>query len=216
MRKFDFVIFDCDGVLVDSEPMTNIVIRDNLAGYGLEMSTQDVIGFFMGGTMRGIMDKAMALGARLPADWQDEIYAAMFEALEAGVEIIPGVAEMLDRLDAAGVGYAVGSNGPHAKMAITLKRTGLLERLEGRIYSREDVPRAKPAPDVYLKAALDAGMAPERCMVVEDSPSGARAGIAAGMFTAGFVAETPRERLAPICDVLFGDMSELPGLIGLR
>lgn len=211
----DLVIFDCDGVLVDSEPLTNVVIRDNLHRHGLNLSTQDIVDLFVGGTIMGIMKTAREMGADLPDDWVDGMYREVFEVLAEQVEIVPGVMGVLDALDAAGIPYAVGSNGPHRKMEITLARTGLLARLQGRVYSREDVQNPKPAPDVYLKAAEAAGVIPARCVVVEDSASGARAGKAAQMFTVGYVAETDPARLAPICDALFASMDELPKLLGL-
>jgi HAD superfamily hydrolase (TIGR01509 family) len=211
----DLVIFDCDGVLVDSEPLTNAVMRDNLASHGLDISYDRIMELFVGGTMQGVMTKAREMGAALPDNWLDEMYGAMFERLAAEVELIPGADGVLDRLDAAGISYAIGSNGPHAKMEITLKRTGLIDRLQGRVVSREDVPNPKPAPDVYLKAAQDAGIAPVRCVVVEDSASGAKAGVAAGMTTFGFTRDTPAKRLAQICDALFEDMADLPKLLGL-
>ncbi|WP_195820827.1 HAD family hydrolase [Roseobacter sp. MH60115] len=212
----DLVIFDCDGVLVDSEPVTNVVIQDNLARHGLEISLERIVDLFVGGTMAGVMSTAREMGAQLPDGWLDSIYSEMFEALEAGVDLVPGVVGVLDALDAAGIGYAVGSNGPHRKMEITLTRTGLRQRLDGQIYSREDVAQPKPAPDVYLKAAAEAGVSPDRCVVVEDSASGARAGKAAGMYCLGYVAETDPERLAPICDALFQSMDDLPGMLNLR
>ncbi|WP_107847401.1 HAD family hydrolase [Litoreibacter ponti] len=215
MHKFDLVIFDCDGVLVDSEPITNRLMQEDLARHGLVLSLDDVLDQFVGGTMRGVMDKANAMGANLPIGWVDQFYAQMFERLAAEVEVIPGAPAVLDALDAAGLPYAVGSNGPHAKMDITLRRTGLFERLQGRVYSREDVALPKPAPDVYLKAAADAGVAPDRCAVVEDSPTGAAAGKAAGMTVFGFAAEMPRARLLPICDHVFEDMLELPELLSV-
>lgn len=214
MRRFDMVIFDCDGVLVDSEPLTNRVLQRNLAGYGLEMSLEDIMAQFVGGTIKGVGEQAREMGADLPDTWVDELYAQMFEAL-IDVTPIPGAVDVLDALDDAGIVYAVGSNGPHAKMAITLPRCGLADRLAGRVYSREDVPNPKPAPDVYLLAAKNAGIAPERCVVVEDSGSGARAGKAAGMFVAGFHAESDIESLRPHCDALFDRMDALPKLIGL-
>ena len=215
MRKFDMVIFDCDGVLVDSEPITNRAMQRNLASYGLELTLEEVMGSFVGGTIFGVCEKAKSMGADLPETWVEDFYQEMFEALRDTVEAIPGAAAVLDGLDAAGIIYAVGSNGPHEKMRITLTRTGLRERLEGRIYSREDVANPKPAPDVYLKAAADAGVPPARCVVIEDSASGAKAGKAAGMTVFGFAAETPADRLEPICDLVFEDMHDLPGLLGL-
>ncbi|WP_425040618.1 HAD family hydrolase [Primorskyibacter sp. S187A] len=212
----DLVIFDCDGVLVDSEPITNRVVQANLAGYGLQLTQEETVAQFVGGTMKGVMERAIALGADLPDTWLDEIYSAMFAALATDVDVIPGVPEMLDRLDGAGILVAVGSNGPHAKMDITLERTGLLPRFAGKIVSHQDVPQAKPAPDVYLEAARRSGVVPARAVVVEDSVSGAKAGKAAGMFTLGYAADTDPAKLAPICDVVFQDMSALPGLLGLK
>jgi len=211
----DMVIFDCDGVIVDSESITDRVMQASFKRYGLQLETDEIARLFVGGTMQGAMNKAIKLGASLPKDWLDLIYPEIFAALEQEVEVIPGAIAVLDALDAAGIPYAIGSNGPHAKMEVTLTRTGLKERLAGCIYSREDVPNAKPAPDVYLHAAKQAGIAPARCVVIEDSASGAKAGVAAGMRTYGFYGETPKERLAPICDELFGDMKYLPKLLGL-
>lgn len=211
----DLVIFDCDGVLVDSEPLTNVIIRDNLARHGLKISIDQVVDLFVGGTMMGVMKTARDMGAKLPEGWLDTIYSEIFDVLAARVEPVPGIATVLDTLDDAGIPYAVGSNGPHRKMEITLTRTGLIERLQGRIYSREDVANPKPAPDVYLKAAQEAGIAPNRCVVVEDSASGARAGKAANMCTFGYVAQSDPARLDPICDRLFASMDALPDLLGL-
>lgn len=209
------VIFDCDGVLVDSEPISNRVLRDDLAGRGLDLPQSEIERLFVGGTMMGVRDTARDMGADIPDNWLDHIYAAMFRALEKEVQVVPGVPDMLDRLTLAGIATAVGSNGPHAKMRITLGRTGLWDRFQGRIVSREDVERPKPAPDVYLAAAALDGLVPARCVVVEDSPSGARAAKAAGMTCFGYVADTDPTRLTDICDLMFDDMSKLPGLLGL-
>lgn len=215
MMPPDMVLFDCDGVLVDSETLTADVLRRNLGRHGLQVSRAQLNELFLGGTMMGLADTAKSMGADLPASWVDDIYLEVFEVLGAEVEAIAGVLPVLDALDNAGIAYAVGSNGPHRKMEITLSRTGLIERLRGRVYSREDVPTPKPAPDVYLKAAADAGVAPARCVVIEDSPNGARAGKAAGMLCFGFSAETDASWLEPICDLLFDRMEDLPGLLGL-
>ena len=120
----DFVIFDCDGVLVDSEGITNLVIQDNLAKYGLHVAVDDIIRLFVGGTMSGVMTQARSMGAALPDDWLDEIYPEMITRLGQEVTLVPGAVDVLDALDAAGIGYAVGSNGPHRKMDVTLARTG--------------------------------------------------------------------------------------------
>ncbi|GFE49053.1 hydrolase [Roseobacter cerasinus] len=211
----DLVIFDCDGVLVDSEPLTNVVIRDNLARHGLDLSLQEILGTFVGGTMAGVMREARAMGAQLPDDWVGRIYEEMFVVLAEKVEIVPGIVGVLDALDQASIPYAVGSNGPHRKMEITLGRTGLSDRLQGRVYSREDVANPKPAPDLYLQAAARAGVPPERAVVIEDSPTGARAAQAAGIRCFGYVADTDPARMTPFCEAVFDRMQVLPGLLGL-
>ena len=210
------VLFDCDGVLVDSEPLTADVLVANLARHGLPLTHAQLSQMFLGGTMMGVEAQARKMGADLPLSWLEDTYQEVFDALGAAVEPVAGIFEVLDALDAATIPYAVGSNGPHRKMDVTLTRTGLSPCFVGRIYSREDVPNPKPAPDVYLKAALDAGVAPSACVVVEDSANGARAAKAAGMHCFGFAADTAPERLAPVVDTLFYAMEELPGLLALR
>jgi HAD superfamily hydrolase (TIGR01509 family) len=211
----EYVIFDCDGVLVDSEPVTNRVLQANLARYGLDMSLTRIVELFVGGTMPGVMAGAREHGAALPDGWLDEIYGEMYAALERDCPLVEGVLPVLDALDAADIPYAVGSNGPHAKMRITLTRIGLKPRLAGRIVSREDVANPKPAPDVYLRAASLGGVPPARCVVIEDSASGARAAQAAGMTCFGYTGSFPASKLAPHCDATFAAMSDLPALLGL-
>ncbi len=215
MPDFDMVIFDCDGVLVDSEPISNGVMQRSLARYGLPLPLDEVMRIFVGGTLEGGFMRAKERGADLPADWVSQIDAEICVALEAQAEAITGVVQVLDALEGAGIPYAVASNGPHRKMGITLGCTGLKARFDGRIYSADDVKNPKPAPDVYLKAATDAGVGPARCAVIEDSASGARAGKAAGMAVFGFAADTPADRLRPVCDQIFDKMAELPRLLGV-
>lgn len=211
----DLVIFDCDGVLVDSEPVTNLVLRDSLAMHGLHLQLSDVIDLFVGGTIASACAQARERGAQLPDTWVDDIYAEMFAALSENCPIIEGVVPLLDALDSHGIPVAVGSNGPHAKMRITLTKTGLWDRFEGRIVSREDVSNPKPAPDVYLKAAAGNHVSPARCVVIEDSSTGARAAKAAGMACFGFDPAGDSERLPEICDAVFNKMTDLPLLLGL-
>ncbi len=209
------VIFDCDGVLVDSEALVTGVLQKNLARHSLKLSTEELVTKFVGGTMAGVMKTAREMGADLPDDWLDAMYAEMFDVLGETVEAIPYVSEMLDQLDRAGIVYAVGSNGPMRKMEITLNRIGLWDRLKGRVYSSYDCAAPKPAPDVYLKAAKLAGINPSDCVVVEDSPTGARAAVAAEMRCFGYSGETDAELLKPYCVTTFVDMRKLPDLLGL-
>ncbi|WP_371226077.1 HAD family hydrolase [Roseovarius sp. 2305UL8-3] len=213
------VLFDCDGVLVDSEPITNRLLRDDLAAHGLDVPLEQIMTLSVGGTMEGVAEAARQRGAILPDDWVDRFYQIMFAGLEHEVEAVPGVSAVLDHLIAAGIGIAVGSNGPRAKMDITLHRTGLMDRLFPHIYSARDLAHPKPAPDVYLHAARQLGVAPRACVVVEDSASGAQAAVAAGMPCIGFApAHMPSdqaEKLARHCNSVIADMSMLPRHIGL-
>lgn len=209
------VIFDCDGVVVDSEPLTLQLIRDDLAARGLPLDLTKTTDLFMGSTIAGAGAQAREMGADIPEDWIDLIYDKVFAALARKVEPIPGIGAVLDRLDRQGIAYAIGSNGPHRKMEITLARCGLAARFAGRTYSREDVAAPKPAPDVYLLAASQAGVAPQDCVVIEDSATGAQAAVAAGMAVFGFARETPRAKFEGLTELLFDDMGQLPALLGL-
>ena len=214
-REPKMVIFDCDGVVVDSEPLTLQLIRDDLAARGLPLELPKVTDLFVGGTIAGAGAQAQAMGAAIPSDWADQIYDKVFAALARSVEPIPGIGAVLDRLDHQGIPYAIGSNGLHRKMEITLARCGVAARFAGRTYSREDVAAPKPAPDVYLLAASQAGVAPQDCVVVEDSATGAQAAVAAGMAVLGFARETPRVKFEGLTDLVFDDMAQLPTLLGL-
>jgi HAD superfamily hydrolase (TIGR01509 family) len=216
MNEPDLVIFDCDGVLVDSELITSRVLRDNLAKHGLGLDISQIETLFVGGTMAGVMKTSRELGAALPDNWLDLIYPDIFAALEDECTAVPEIEAVLDALDAAGIGYAIGSNGPMAKMDVTLRSCGMQDRFSGRVYSAHDCAASKPAPDVYLKAAAQAGVVPVRCAVIEDSATGARAGAAAGMAVFGFARGGGRDKLAPYCTAVFDRMSELPALLGLR
>ncbi|MCB2132711.1 HAD family hydrolase [Albidovulum sp.] len=210
------VLFDCDGVIVDSEPTTDRVIAANLTRHGLPMDPDGVRSLFRGGTMFGVADAARTRGANLGEGWVDAVYAEVFDALAAGTPLIEGITGVLDALDAAAIPYAVGSNGPHRKMAITLgQHPALHDRLRGRIYSREDVARPKPAADLYLYAANRIGAEPSRCIVIEDSATGARAARAAGMRCLGYAPHDDGAALAAVGARPFRHMDELPALLGL-
>ena len=209
------VIFDCDGVLVDSEHSSNQVLQHSLSLYGLEVPTERIIDLFVGGTLAGVMVQAREMGADLPDDWLDNIYTEILDVLAQSVELVPNVERVLDALDAASIVYAIGSNGPMRKMEVTLRRTGLWDRFEGRIFSSHDCAAPKPAPDVYLKAARFACVYPGECVVIEDSANGARAAVAAKMPCYGYCAETPIDKLTPYCVSTFDDMRDLPKFLGI-
>ncbi|MEO3414301.1 HAD-IA family hydrolase [Roseovarius sp. CAU 1744] len=209
------VIFDCDGVLVDSERITIRLLRDDLARYGFDLPLDQIMAIFVGGTIKGGAVEVIRRGAALPEDWTELFYAKMFAALAAEVEAVPGVTDLLARLHQAGIARAVGSNGPPAKMEITLTRTGLRDWLSPHIYSAQELENPKPAPDIYLHAARCLDASPENCVVVEDSVSGARAARAAGMRCIGYADAGQGAFLAPHCDAVVHDMQAVARLLGV-
>ena len=216
MTRPDLVIFDCDGVLVDSETVSNRVLAENLTRHGLPMTLERSMQLFVGGTMRGVGEQARRMGADLPPDWVDEVYAETYAALRAGVDVIAGIPELLDHLDAARIPYAVGSNGSEAKMEITLGQNGLMDRFKGAIFSAHTLKTAKPDPGLYLAAAAHFGVDPARAVVVEDSATGATAAARAGMRCLGYAAHDDGARLAATGAEMFHSMFAVPGLIGLQ
>lgn len=218
MRPFDLVIFDCDGVLVDSERLIVRVEAQICQERGWDLTEDDVIREFV-----GLSDVAMRarlselVGEDLDDDWDAEYTDRYREALARDLEAVPGIAAAIDAVERAGLATCVASSGSHQKMALTLGKTGLLDRFAGRIFSATDpgVAAGKPAPDLFLHAAARMGAEPARCAVVEDSPYGIEAAVAAGMVPFGFTGSViPAERLARDGVTTFDSMAELPALVG--
>ena len=209
------VIFDCDGVLVDSEPIAARVVAASITGHGWPITAQECHTAFVGGTLAGIKKAIRDNGVVLPDSWTSTVYEELFEALDREVEIIAGVEQVLDQLDAAKIPYCVGSNGPMRKMEITLGRTGLLDRLRHGLHSAHEVGVAKPDPGLFLHAAAAAGVAPSRAVVVEDSVTGVRAAVAAAMPVFGYGAEGQGPALAREGARLFDHMAQLPRLLAV-
>ncbi|MEU7304092.1 HAD family hydrolase [Streptomyces sp. NPDC007206] len=212
--RYDLVIFDNDGVLVDSEPISNRHLAAYLTELGHPTSYEDSIRDYMGSAMHRIHELMLErTGQRLPDDFDDVFHARVFAAFERELQPVTGVAGVLEKLAADGVPYCVASSGSHARIRVGHRTTGLDRWFpEERIFSSEDVGRGKPAPDLFLYAAQRMGVAPERCLVVEDSPLGVQAAVAAGMTVYGFTAMTPAEKLAD-ADQLFSSMGELADLL---
>lgn len=211
----DAVIFDCDGVVVDSEHSTLVMVRDDLEKYGLCLTLDDLERDYIGGTVETVAVKARANGARLPEDWVSDFYDRMYAMLRAHVPLVPGVVGVLDALDRAGIPFAMGSNGTPEKMQITLGQHGLIGRFRGHLYSGQALGRPKPAPDLYLHAAAQLGVSPAGCVVIEDSAAGARAARLAGMRCYGYAPKGGHPGLVAEGAVLFNDMADLPALLGV-
>ncbi|MET8770831.1 HAD family hydrolase [Streptomyces sp. NPDC004658] len=212
--RYDLVIFDNDGVLVDSEPISNRLLAAYLTELGHPTSYEDSIRDYMGSAMHRIHDLVLErTGKRLPVDFDEVFHARVFAAFERELRPVPGVTGVLEKLSADGVPYCVASSGSHARIRVGHRTTGLDRWFpEERVFSSEDVGRGKPAPDLFRHAAERMGVAPERCVVVEDSPLGVQAAVAAGMDVYGFIAMTPAERLAG-AGQLFSRMDQLPDLL---
>ncbi|MFF9755301.1 HAD family hydrolase [Streptomyces sp. NPDC014344] len=208
--RYDLVIFDNDGVLVDSEPLSNRHLAAYLTELGHPTTYEDSIRDYMGSAMHRVHDLIEErTGQRLPADFDDVFHARVFAAFERELKPVPGVAGVLEELEADGVPYCVASSGSHQRIRVGHRAAGLDRWFDdGRIFSSQDVGRGKPAPDLFLYAAERMGTAPERCVVVEDSPLGVQAAVAAGMDVYGFTGMTPAEKLSGATR-LFDDMGEL-------
>jgi HAD superfamily hydrolase (TIGR01509 family) len=213
------VIFDCDGVLVDSETMAFKTDNDMVRALGLDWTVEECMQKFLGRSTKSCVEIIeAALSRPVPEGWVETWQEAMHDALRKnGVAPIPGIFAALDGLDAARVPYCVASSGEMEKMDITLSSSGLMPRLAGRIYNSAMVARGKPAPDLFLHAAKSMGAAPADCVVVEDSVAGVTAGVAAGMRVMAYAAAVyvDREGMRRAGGELFEDMANLPRLIGL-
>ncbi|MCB5291664.1 HAD family hydrolase [Arthrobacter sp. SO3] len=210
---FELVVFDCDGVLVDSEVIAVRVDQLVLADLGWELEREEIVERFVGRSEADFIAAVEEqLGIELGEGWDRKYDPWYRTAFERELVAVDGVEEALDGLR---VPHCVASSGSHAKMRRTLRRTGLWHRFEGRIFSASEVASGKPAPDLFLHAAGTLGAAPERCaVVVEDSAHGVQAARSAGMHVFAYAGGvTPAGRLEGPGTTVFHDMRQLPGLI---
>jgi HAD superfamily hydrolase (TIGR01509 family) len=213
----NLIIFDCDGVLVDSEVISCRAHAQALTRYGYPITSEQVFERFLGRSMRQATREVEAeLGRSLPDDFHAQVYAEIFRLFAISLEATPYIGEVLDHLT---VPACVASSGPPEKISASLNRVGLYDRFAPHIFSAVQVPNGKPAPDLFLFAADQMQTQPERCLVVEDSISGITAARAAGMTVLGFCggshcrdghAATLR---AAGAHETFDDMRQLPALI---
>ncbi|MEV0383761.1 HAD family hydrolase [Nonomuraea sp. NPDC050643] len=204
----ELVIFDCDGVLVDSEPISVRVGTAALRRLGWTIDEAEYAERFVGCTNE-YWDEAVG---QTPPGWRERLIADYWAAMEAELRAVDGIATALERLT---IPICVASNGRHHTIRRNLEQTGLAGHFTGRVFSAEDVARGKPAPDLFLHAAATLGVKPERCVVVEDSPFGVTAAMSAGMRCLAFAGGlTPADRLSGLGATLFHDPATLPDLIG--
>ncbi len=215
IKPIELVIFDCDGVLVDSERLAVRLQVALGAELGWPITADEVVERFIGRSKESIVGQiAERLGAETAALWWSLLVQRHRDAVDTGLDPVDGLPEALAALT---LPTCVASSGSHAKMRHTLGRTGLYAHFEGRIYSASEVSRGKPAPDLFLYAARRMGVDPAACAVVEDSGPGVAAARAAGMRAFGYAGgPTPAARLEGPDTVVFGDMRALPGLLAGR
>jgi HAD superfamily hydrolase (TIGR01509 family) len=206
------VIFDCDGVLVDSEGPVAEVVSARLARHGLPLTPDEVDRLFTGGTLDRTAARAREMGARLPDSWVPDTYAEIYARLRQGVPLIPGILELIAALDAARIPRWVASNGAFEKMRITLTPSGLWDLFDGRILSREILP-AKPAPDMILHAIAAEGVAPGETVMIDDSATGCTAAQNAGVRCLGFAARGDGSALAAAGAEVVRSMAEVRALL---
>ncbi|MBI3531512.1 MAG: HAD family phosphatase [Burkholderiales bacterium] len=216
MTRFDAILFDCDGVLVDSEPIVNRVLRDMLAERGWVLTAEECWSIFVG---KAVKDERARIeqhtGQPLTEDWLAGFRARRNAALESELTVIANaqaaVHEVHARHDAR---IACASGADRHKVELQLRKVGLLDYFAGRIFSGHEMPRSKPHPDVYLAAAAALAAVPQRCAVVEDTLTGVAAGVAAGATVFAYVPQGDAGvfRRAGAVEV-FGDMAQLPDVL---
>ena len=210
------VIFDCDGVLVDSEPLANASFSRALKAHGLDWSAEETMRRLMGLSLKSALEVCEAeIGRKLPADFLEKMQAVTYQSFrDAPLKPIAGVKEAVLALQEAGLDTCVASSGLPEKMRFTLGLTGLWDLFDGRIFSSSQVPRGKPFPDLFLHAALALNVQPFECTVVEDSVPGVLAARSAGMRALAYAGApyADRDALAAAGGELFDDMKKLPFL----
>ncbi|WP_297370342.1 HAD family phosphatase [Acidocella sp.] len=196
----DLIIFDCDGVLIDSEGIASEVVAQDLTALGWPMSAAEAMTLFVGMNLTNMVPMIEArLGRPLHHAWVQELAAKLVAGMQAGARLIEGADKLLHEVTARGIPWRVASNSSTNELDAKFTRTGLMGLTKGRCFSATDIlargGRPKPAPDLYLAAAQDAGIPPARCVVLEDSPLGVRGAVAAGMLCYGFA---PHGEAAPL------------------
>ncbi|RYF41533.1 MAG: HAD family phosphatase [Comamonadaceae bacterium] len=218
--NFDAVLFDCDGVLVDSEPITNGVLRDMLEELGWTLSTEECMRLFIGKAVKDEVGMIEAkTGQRITEDWMQRFRERRNVGLVARVQPIRGAVEAAAAIHALyGGRIACASGADRFKVELQMDKCGLMPYFSGRIFSGHEMPRSKPAPDVYLAAAAALGVDPKRCAVIEDTVTGVTAGVAAGATVFGYSpAEAGHDAPAALRQAgarhIVTDLADLPALL---
>ncbi len=218
VRELQLVIFDCDGVLVDSEVISNGVLAGLLTAEGLPTTLAEARRDYQGLLLAEVVVRAQErLGRPLPEDWLERFERERAEAFRRELAPVRGAAEVVEEVRAAGMTVCVASQGKPEKTRLSLELTGLRHLFgDGALFSAYSVARGKPHPDLFLHAAAEMGADPTGCVVVEDTPSGVLAGVSAGMRVFGYAADSDQQTLRQAGAEVFRSLDELPALLGLR
>lgn len=209
--KLATVLFDCDGVLVDSEPIAAAVASQAFAEIGWHISAAEARARFTGMTLRDMLPLITEeIGGPVPPEWVAGLPRRLMRAMTEQALVMEGAAEMLHATNALGLHWRVASNSSRPELAVKFSRTGLADLVGDRYHSAAEVARGKPAPDIFLHAAAAAETPPGACLVVEDSVPGVRAARAAGMCCIGFAPTLDGADLAAEGAILVRGMAELP------
>ncbi|MBD2535932.1 HAD family hydrolase [Nostoc flagelliforme FACHB-838] len=207
----NLVIFDCDGVLVDSEPLTNRALTYILNDIGIKITYEEVLETFVGKSFSNCLEIIeYKLQRPLSKSFSKDFEEITFKLFEQELKPVDGVTEILDSIM---VKTCIASSGSHEKLSKTLSLTGLLPRFTNRIFSVTEVTRGKPYPDIFLHAANEMGEHPKNCVVIEDSIPGVLAAVAANMKVFGYAERTDPQRLAQAGAIVFNSMKQLPELL---
>lgn len=221
MQRPGLIIFDCDGVLVNTEPIVQQVLADWITKHGWPMTADECARTVKGSHIAQIQTRVEERTGKSYPDFIEGYRAAMFEAFESGVDEIPSAGAVLRTLRDAGIPFCIASNGPHVKMNVTMKSAGLLGHFGGtldpnQVFSADDVGEPKPSPKLFLHAAQRMGFEPSNCVVIDDSHQGVEAAIAAGMTIIGYEDMTPAAKLREAgAETVMSSLDELPALLGI-
>lgn len=213
MKQIKCIIFDCDGTLVDSEPLTNKVIAEMAGDLGIQMTWQEATRMWGGKTIDAVVYGMREMsGKDLPDDWVPRLVQKVSDAYKHDLVPMEGISDFLSSLS---LDTCVASNGRPGHVENSLKITGLYKYFEGRVYTASEVDNPKPAPDLFLYAAKKMGFEKEDCVVIEDSIPGVTASVRAGIRVLGLVKMSSRQELLEAGAEPFTNMRQLPNLLGL-
>lgn len=213
MKSMKCIIFDCDGVLVDSERITNKILFSMAGAFGLKLTLEEMEKNFNGKRLNNIFEQIEGLiGKKLPESFESDFRKQTFEAFKTELKPIVGVKEFINNLS---VSYCVASSGPREKIILNLTTTGLIKKFENRIYSSYDINSWKPEPDIFIHAAKQMGFKKEECIVIEDSSAGVIAATKGGFKVYGLANENNEQDLINEGAVAFYNYEELAKILSL-